>query len=80
MKYIYFVSYKYENGFGNSVTTTNEKITTIKSIRELEKTLHSKAIKGKLLLDNFFIIEEIPDKSDLRKKKSLRSIRKSNEI
>lgn len=45
MKYIYFVSFSYSKGIGNTTIKTSEKIDDIETLREVEELIAEKQIR-----------------------------------
>jgi hypothetical protein len=58
MKYIYFVSYAHDRGFGNTELTTNHKISTMEEIKNVKKLVEDKGeVKGIAIL-NFILLKK----------------------
>jgi hypothetical protein len=58
MKYVYFVSYTFDNiSFGNVETFRNKKITTIKDLADLSKVIIENInLDGKIKINNCVVL------------------------
>ena len=62
-KFVYFVSYSHQNGFGNCWVKTNNPITTFEDIRDIENMIKGRNIKEVIIL-NFQLLSEIEEETD----------------
>lgn len=58
-KYIYFISYQCEFGYGNANYILAKKIDSMENIIEIQKEIGEKTKATKVCINNFILLKEI---------------------